>query len=184
MFKYKTVLRCPVCRQIMDEIEHLEPRMSDFGGALLGSGSRRVHAEESPQCVDKPGWHKGWDEDEPVKLMTPEELAGLALEFDGGPYVTHNGRFVEKYLGVDYHYKICLKVRTVGDKLKRFWAVKNGTRECLNKNGVWEFEPRPSERSDEFIERTRFDCLDQAFAALESWKQAEKVRHAQEKDSQ
>lgn len=41
------------------------------------------------------------------------------------------------------------------------WAVKNGG--CvLNVDGVWEYEPNPSNRTDEFIARTRFD-RDDAF---------------------
>ena len=35
------------------------------------------------------------------------------------------------------------------------YAVKHLSR-CLNRDGKWEMEPIPSERSDEFIERTRF----------------------------
>lgn len=41
------------------------------------------------------------------------------------------------------------------------WAIKNGG--CvLNVDGVWEWEPSPSDRTDEFIARTRFD-RDDAF---------------------
>lgn len=41
------------------------------------------------------------------------------------------------------------------------WAIKNGG--CvLNVDGVWEWEPSPSNRTDEFIARTRFD-RDDAF---------------------
>lgn len=41
------------------------------------------------------------------------------------------------------------------------WAIKNGG--CvLNIDGEWEWEPSPSNRTDEFIARTRFD-RDDAF---------------------
>ena len=39
------------------------------------------------------------------------------------------------------------------------WAVKNGG-SVLNVDGVWEWEPSPSNRTDEFIARTRFDRED------------------------
>ena len=40
----------------------------------------------------------------------------------------------------------------------------------LNKSGVWEWEPQPSSRTDAFLERCRFDTLEEATkAALEDW---------------
>jgi len=38
---------------------------------------------------------------------------------------------------------------------------------CLNKNSEWEFEPIPSSRDDEFLERCRFDSFEEAVLALE-----------------
>ena len=51
---------------------------------------------------------------------------------------------------------------------KEQWAIRrNGF--VFNRNGKWEYEPMPSARTDEFIERTRFD--------LESaWKQVEGMK--------
>ncbi len=36
------------------------------------------------------------------------------------------------------------------------WAVRRRSR-CLNDAGVWEYESIPSERSDDFLARCRFD---------------------------
>lgn len=44
---------------------------------------------------------------------------------------------------------------------KGTWAVKNFD-SVLNADGVWEWEPQPSSRGDEFIARTRFS-RDEAF---------------------
>lgn len=44
------------------------------------------------------------------------------------------------------------------------WAIVNDGM-CLNKNFEWEYEPTPSSRSDEFIERTRY-TLDEAKVLL------------------
>jgi hypothetical protein len=46
------------------------------------------------------------------------------------------------------------------------WAVKNFA--CvLNADGLWEWEPQPSSRDDDFISRTRFS-LDEAFTRARS----------------
>lgn len=39
------------------------------------------------------------------------------------------------------------------------WAIRNRG-ECLNRNGEWEYEPLPSSRTDEFLERCRFSLAD------------------------
>lgn len=47
------------------------------------------------------------------------------------------------------------------------WAVRRRSR-CLNRDGKWEHESTPSERSDDFLERCRFDldtALEMAKAA-------------------
>lgn len=44
------------------------------------------------------------------------------------------------------------------------WAVRfNG--DCLNKDGKWEWEPRPSERDDEFLAQCRFPDAETAINA-------------------
>ena len=41
------------------------------------------------------------------------------------------------------------------------WAIRyDGS--VLNKNGEWEWEPQPSSRDDDFINRTRFDTAQEA----------------------
>ena len=39
--------------------------------------------------------------------------------------------------------------------------------QVLNRDGKWEYEPIPSERGDDFIERTRFDYLTAQRLAVE-----------------
>lgn len=46
------------------------------------------------------------------------------------------------------------------------WAVRR-MGDCLNKQGEWEYEPMPSSRDHDFLERCRFDNPEAAFAALE-----------------
>ena len=51
-----------------------------------------------------------------------------------------------------------------GDK----WKVSTGTGLVLGKDGVNHYEPRPSSRTDEFIELTRWDTVDEAIQFWES----------------
>jgi len=46
------------------------------------------------------------------------------------------------------------------------FAVRQGNDFCLNKDGILEWEPRSSERDDEFYERCRFKTFEDAEAAL------------------
>ena len=61
------------------------------------------------------------------------------------------------------------RIRGVRDLKAEFrgndtWAITNiGT--CLNRDGHWEYEPRPSNRTDEFLKRTRF-TLNEALEKL------------------
>lgn len=41
------------------------------------------------------------------------------------------------------------------------WAVRSGG-QCFNKQGEWEYEPLPSSRDDEFLERCRFNSFIEA----------------------
>lgn len=45
------------------------------------------------------------------------------------------------------------------------WAISDGFSNVLNSELAWEYEPRPSSRTDEFIARTRHS-LDQAKSLL------------------
>ena len=51
---------------------------------------------------------------------------------------------------------------------KRGWCVTDGTH-CLQKDNTWMYEMRPSERTDEFIENTRFETIELAIAAFRQW---------------
>lgn len=44
------------------------------------------------------------------------------------------------------------------------WAVtRNG--DCLNRAGTWDYEPLPSDRTDDWLKEHRFDTRDEAFEA-------------------
>lgn len=45
------------------------------------------------------------------------------------------------------------------------YAVRQGGA-CMDGNGVWEYEPQPSSRDDEFLARFRFDKWDGAADAI------------------
>jgi len=48
-----------------------------------------------------------------------------------------------------------------GPKGRKYAVTRDS--EVLAKDGAWEYEPMPSSRTDEFIERTRFNSFDEAF---------------------
>lgn len=89
------------------------------------------------------------------KWKLPEnaaELADLGRKFDAGPDPLVNGHMwtdMNKFRDGD-HYHLSVEYR--GPKA---WTIANHS--CsLNRNGEWEYEPYPSNRTDEFIERTRY----------------------------
>ncbi len=47
------------------------------------------------------------------------------------------------------------------------WAVFNGS-SCLNTLGEWEYEPMPSSREEEYLERTRY-TKDEALRLAQNW---------------
>jgi hypothetical protein len=49
---------------------------------------------------------------------------------------------------------------------KNRWAVRCKGH-CLNKKGVWEYEPLPSNRTEAFLKRCRFDTAEQARKAAD-----------------
>ena len=67
---------------------------------------------------------------------------------------------VERYLMRDGFEVIRVAQRAGADK----WKVLNGGY-CLTKAGDWEWEPIPSSRTDDFIERCRFDTAQEAIDA-------------------
>lgn len=48
------------------------------------------------------------------------------------------------------------------------WAVRRG-KQCLNKNGVMEFEPLPSSRDEAFYRRCRWDSRGEAIMAADRY---------------
>jgi hypothetical protein len=59
--------------------------------------------------------------------------------------------------------RIVLMLRSAG---KPQYAVRRGG-EVLNKSGVWEWEPSPSGRDEEFLERCRYDDFEDAVKAVD-----------------
>lgn len=58
---------------------------------------------------------------------------------------------------------------------KDVWAIRKDSNMCLTKDGKFEFEPRPSERTDVFFENSRF-TLDEAKAMLDNVNVAEMLK--------
>ena len=54
------------------------------------------------------------------------------------------------------------------------YAVRDNYGRGLDKNGHWQLEPSPSNRTEEFLSNCRFDTLAQATEALERIQEIEK----------
>lgn len=55
--------------------------------------------------------------------------------------------------------------KVFGREEKAKWAVRDGG-DCLNKKGKFEYEPMPSSRTEDFLNRCRFSSTEEA---LEAW---------------
>ena len=59
--KYKTILRCPTCNAIIEEIEHDQPELSGMSEAMLGQPARTEHARTNQPFVNAATWLNGWE---------------------------------------------------------------------------------------------------------------------------
>jgi len=55
------------------------------------------------------------------------------------------------------------------------WAVREGCR-CLSKSGLFDYEPMPSSREDEWLSEHRFASPDEAFEAFVRCETAESTK--------
>lgn len=60
-----------------------------------------------------------------------------------------------------------IEVASINNDGSLSFAVRNHWRECLNKDGRWEDELSPSNRTTAFLKRCRFDDFEAAAKALE-----------------
>jgi len=84
-------------------------------------------------------------------LLIPEDLLKLATRF---------------HLGQDKDYRDIVVERRSYPNDPEMWAILADSM-CLSKDGKWDYEPMPSNRSDEFIENHRWNNLDEAVRIAE-----------------
>ena len=95
--------------------------------------------------------------------MTDAELLTKAISFDAGTEPIINGYIVDTE---DEIHRISVTYRGKGR-----WAVCRGG-SCLSKSeNAFVYEPRPSARTDDFLNDVRFDSPREAFAFYEVWKE-------------
>lgn len=94
---------------------------------------------------------------------------------DGGPMVHTNGWILPETLKVPFHIRYTIELRE-SDQGER-WVIKEGGRACLSKSlGEFVYEPMPSNRTDDFLDDTRFNSMEEAMIFLEKWKKEELAR--------
>lgn len=59
--KYRTILTCPCCGFVFEEIKHSNPVVNPQSAAMLGQFGRSKHARESPSCAKSDKWVMGWN---------------------------------------------------------------------------------------------------------------------------
>jgi len=63
--------------------------------------------------------------------------------------------------------KISWRGRNRGKGIEHWAIIKDSW--CFTKNGKWEWEPSPSQRDDDFINRCRYDSVEEALETYLKW---------------
>lgn len=140
--------------------------MTDRALSQAEAAQQRL-AKALPQAADcfhplyiegfKEGHAKGRARGKSATLREVAALADAVLAAPVPPAV------VVAYAVGNLQVERCL--RRVGPKqMAAFWAVRRDGF-ALNKQGEWEYEPMPSSRTDEFLERCRFADVNDAISA-------------------
>jgi hypothetical protein len=88
-----------------------------------------------------------------------QELAAIATAFDAGPDPIVNGHiWTERHKFSDADWDRLFVEKRFGDT----WVITQGGRSVLNRFGKWEYEPLPSNREDDFLDRTRYKSAREA----------------------
>lgn len=109
--------------------------------------------------------------------MTDAEMLERAVAFNAGPMVHSNGWIFDPNDPPElqpsdfahHHYEITLRGENA-------WAITSRGKTVLSKDGEWEYEPFPSERTEDFLDRTRWATAREAFEFLEKWRPKELER--------
>jgi hypothetical protein len=80
---FKHVARCPVCREVFDELETPTEKLDGQVAAMLLAGPRAFHGKEKPACVENHNWTKGWiiehHGEYPKETAMPKHPVGLVV---------------------------------------------------------------------------------------------------------
>ena len=109
--------------------------------------------------------------------MTTKEIMDRILSIDAGPLPILNGNLltdeegnnlVASFIDIN-HNNINIDAVYNMDNVKK-WVIRNSGR-CLSKKAnLFIYEPFSSGRTDEFIEDTRFNSLEDAIEFLSKWR--------------
>ena len=92
-----------------------------------------------------------------AKILEP--ILSLESEFDLLDTVAALFKRLDSATQFEFNEDVTIEMRR-GLKGERWTIARRGF--CLNKENDWEYEPMPSTRTEEFIERTRFDSFEEA----------------------
>ena len=121
----------------------------------------------------------------PIKPPDDNELLAMACEFDVGPEPILNGRLEwwKQYHDDKLHH---VTVKNMGnpdpDQPDRWAILSGGGNRCLNKEGDWVYQPRPSSREDDFYEQCRYASAQEAIEYYRRWSDAVLTWGREQKD--
>lgn len=151
----------------MDEDEWSKPVFDQARSALATQQATQGAEPVAEVC---PGFDIRWIGSEPIAFI----LARHRIKV-GAKLYTATPPTAEVENDVDVSaYSLLVSDRPYADEIRierarqlegpPMWAVRlNGN--CLNQQGEWEWEPRPSSRDAQFLARCRFDTAKAAIAA-------------------
>lgn len=102
-----------------------------------------------------------------------KDLLSMAVKFEISPCFFVNGCYTlnpEGFTECEGYYIERRKQKD--DSVK--WVITNGGRTCYSKReDDFIYECQPSSRTNEMIDDTRFDTIDEAFEVFDKWKEKE-----------
>jgi hypothetical protein len=94
--------------------------------------------------------------------MQDAELLARATAFDAGPVPIVNGKLFDPGWVDATHYHAKIEQRRNAQTGDVKWAIV-GFGSCLSKTGKWEYEGLSSGRTKPFLERCRYNSIQEAF---------------------
>lgn len=106
-----------------------------------------------------------------MEKVTDAELLEMACEFNVGPEPIVSGRLSDPWPFDDKPTMVTVKNMGNPDGGPDRWAILRHNF-CLNKNGLWQYQPMNSSKTDHFYSHCRYESAQEAILYFRRWKAA------------